>query len=63
VIFQVEFLCVMTPRNVVGGYQGFGGPCYPHLQGEEEGEVKSPLERSFPTKHYTASQPRRPFLG
>jgi hypothetical protein len=34
VIFHVEVFWVVTPCNVVLGYQRFGGPCCVHLQGE-----------------------------
>jgi len=33
-MFQVEFLWIVTPCNVVVGYRRFGGPCCFHLQGE-----------------------------
>jgi hypothetical protein len=36
-LFQVKVFWVMTPCNVVAGYQRFGGTCYLHLQGEVSG--------------------------
>jgi hypothetical protein len=51
-MFQVDVFCIVTPCNVVVGYQCFRGPCCLHLQGEV----------GIPPQHYTASQPRRPRL-
>jgi hypothetical protein len=47
VMFQVEVFWIMTPCNVVVGYQRFGGPWCLHLQSEGGGRLRQhgPLKR------------------
>jgi hypothetical protein len=46
---QVVVFCIVTPCSDVVGYQRFGRPCCPYLQGEVKVEAARSSETGVPT--------------
>jgi hypothetical protein len=56
--WKFEFFWVVTPCNVVVGYQRFRGPCFLNLQ-IADGGSKVLRKVGILPQHHTVSQPRR----
>jgi len=61
ILLHVVVFWVVTPCCGVE-YQSFGAPCRLHLQSGENGSPMILRNVAILQQHYTASQPKRPWL-